>query len=466
MSTGVHRVHLFHEYSFMQSLNQPQVGDDLYWECNFKLSSSPPVMETWKISLLPTPFYLFLANIPFKGHLLVWMSSRQLPTFIPCCLPKHSYKPKFAPMPTAAITINGLKWLNHWGPEGKCLHSVSVTICFMGSVDCSCKTFAFISRVVWWSGSFFLLLNPPQFSLADPECHERCTRRNKLDLRTSNCTAITQGVLSSLWIQMPNLNWEDALSASTTINTIQKQDLWTENQASIFKGFCGWLQKFHRKSEFRVGHRSGFMDWKRSQWFCLCAALGEEKIHTSWDSQNSQNQQPSHGWVRAHLKNNIIVQRHEWKGFFFVEREKVYLGICNPEREDEVCSICLGLVLQVWVNPANFHGTRELQPRGLSDQSLIKGKFPGDLTFVKIIQLDVLAINVSSSLSCSAFYLGADFDQCFYSSLGHRGFCISSWILLHKVFFVHWEAGELAPCEPVEFIKPASTNLSWLLLQK
>lgn len=159
MSTRVHWVHLFHEYSFMQSLNQPQVGDDLYWECHFSLSASPPITETWKISLLPTPFYLFLVNFPFKGHLLVWLSSRQLPTFIPCYLPKHSYKPKFAPMPTAVITINGLKWLNHWRPEGKCLHSVSVTVCFMGSADCTCQTVAFINRVLWCSGPFFLHLN-------------------------------------------------------------------------------------------------------------------------------------------------------------------------------------------------------------------------------------------------------------------------------------------------------------------
>lgn len=138
-------------------------------------------METWKICLLPIPVYLFLADIPFKGHLLVWMSSRQLPTFIPCCLPKHSFKPKFAPMPTAVITINELKWLNHLRPEGKCLHSVSVTICFMDSVHFTCQTFAFINRVVWCSGPFFMLLNHPQVSLADPECHECCTRRNKLD---------------------------------------------------------------------------------------------------------------------------------------------------------------------------------------------------------------------------------------------------------------------------------------------
>lgn len=68
-------------------------------------------VETWKISLLPTPFYLFLVNIPFKGHLLVWMSSRQGPTFIPCCLPWCSYNPKFVPIPIAVITINGLKGL-------------------------------------------------------------------------------------------------------------------------------------------------------------------------------------------------------------------------------------------------------------------------------------------------------------------------------------------------------------------
>lgn len=165
----------------MQSLNQPQVRDEFYWECHFSLSASPPIMETWKSSLLPTPFYLFLQNIPFKGHLLVWMSSRQLPTFIHCCLPKHSHKPKFAPMPTAVIIVNGLKWLNHWRPEGKCLHSVSVTICFMGSADCTCQTFAFINRVLWCSGPFFLLLNHPQFSLADPECPECYRRSNKLD---------------------------------------------------------------------------------------------------------------------------------------------------------------------------------------------------------------------------------------------------------------------------------------------
>lgn len=149
-----------------------------------------------------------------------------------------------------------------------------------------------------------------------------------------------------------------------------------------------------------------------------------------------------------------------------MEREKTYIGVYNHEREDEVYSIYLGLMIQIRVNPINFHSTRWLQPRSIPDQSSIKSKFPGLFTFVKIMQLDIFTINVSSSLSCSAFDVGTDFNQWFYSYLGHRGFSISSWILLHKVFFVDWKAGELAPCEPVEFIKPASTKLCWLPLQK
>lgn len=68
--------------------------------------------------------------------------------------------------------------------------------------------------------------------------------------------------------------------------------------------------------------------------------------------------------------------------------------------------------------------------------------------------------------SMFTFDVEADFNQLVYSSLGHRGFSISSWILLHKVFFVYWKVGELAPCEPVKFIKPARTKLFWLLLRK
>lgn len=74
--------------------------------------------------------------------------------------------------------------------------------------------------------------------------------------------------------------------------------------------------------------------------------------------------------------------------------------------------------------------------------------------------------NVSSSCSCSAFDVEADFNRWVYISLGHRGFSISSWILLHKVFFVYGKVEELAPCEPVKFIKPARTKLFWLLLRK
>lgn len=76
--------------------------------------------ETWKISLLPAPFYLFLVNMPFKGHLLVWMSSKQGPAFIPCCLPWCSYNPKLASVPIAVITINGLKWLTTSWMEKVC----------------------------------------------------------------------------------------------------------------------------------------------------------------------------------------------------------------------------------------------------------------------------------------------------------------------------------------------------------
>lgn len=314
----------------MQSLNQPQVGEDLYWECHFKLSASPPIMETWKISLLPTLFYLFLADIPFKGHLLVWMSSRQLPIFIPCCLPKHSFKPKFVPMPTAVITINELKWLNHLRPEGKCLHSVSVTICFMGSVDCTCQTFAFINRVVWCPGPFFILLNHPQVSLAVSECHECYTRRNKLGWGHQTALRSHRGCSALFGFKCP-------ISAGKMHYQHQPQSSLSKNRTCgvrtrlvYLKIFCGWLQKFHRKAGFRVGHRRGDMDWEREANGFACVQHWEMNKFTPWDSQHLQTQQPSHGscgWARAHLKNNIIVQRHEWKGFFFVERESVHGGL-------------------------------------------------------------------------------------------------------------------------------------------
>lgn len=154
------------------------------------------------------------------------------------------------------------------------------------------------------------------------------------------------------------------------------------------------------------------------------------------------------------------------KRLFLCGKRKPFIRVYNHEREDEVCSIYLGLMIQIWVNPINFHGTTWLQSRSIPDQSLIKRKFSWEFTFLKIIQLDIFTINASSSLSCSAFYVRANFNPWFYSSLRHKAFSISSWILLHNVFFVHWKARELAPCEPVEFIKPANTKLSWLPLWK
>lgn len=452
----------------MQSLNQPQVGEDLYWECHFKLSASPPIMETWKISLLPTLFYLFLADIPFKGHLLVWMSSRQLPTFIPCCLPKHSFKPKFVPMPTAVITINELKWLNHLRPEGKCLHSVSVTICFMGSVDCTCQTFAFINRVVWCPGPFFLLLNHPQLSLADSECHECYTRRNKLGWGHQTALRSYRGCSALFGFKCP-------ISAGKMHYQHQPQSSPSKNRTCGVRTRLVYLKNFVAGSRSFIEKQGSGLATEGVTWtgkekpmvLPVCSTGRWTNLHPGTANiYKPSNQAMAPVDELEHIWRTTSLCRGMNEKGFSLWKEKVYMGVYNYEREDKICNICLGLIPQIWVNPVNFHSTRELQPRSIPDQSLIKGKFPGDLTFVKIIHLDILAMNVSSSLSCSAFDLEANFDQWFYSSFGHRGFCISSWILLHKVFFVHWKAGELAPCEPVEFIKPASTNLSWLLLQK
>lgn len=163
-------------------------------------------VETWKISLLPTPFYLLLVNIPFKGHLLVWMSSRQGSTFIPCWWLWCSYNPKLPPIPIAVIIINGLKWLTAslkaWGKMFALdfIYYLLYVLCC-----CICQAFAFINWVLWCAWPFLLLFNCPQFSLADPECYAGINEKQRTRLRTSNCTEITQGVLSSFWIQMSNL---------------------------------------------------------------------------------------------------------------------------------------------------------------------------------------------------------------------------------------------------------------------
>lgn len=217
-------------------------------------------VETWKISLLPTPPFLILVGILSKGHLLVWVSPRQWTTFILCYLPRCSCNPKFAPIPIAVIIINGLKPLSAslkaWG---KCLDWVSVTICCMCSSDCICQAFAFIHWVLWCAWTFLLPLNCPQFSLADPERYSGVNEKPWTRLRTPNCPEITQGMFSDFWIRMSHLHWEDALLASTTIYIIQQLELCSDNQASKSEDCCVWLPKFHRKL-FTVGHRGGDTD--------------------------------------------------------------------------------------------------------------------------------------------------------------------------------------------------------------
>lgn len=152
------------------------------------------------------------------------------------------------------------------------------------------------------------------------------------------------------------------------------------------------------------------------------------------------------------------------KAFSLWKDEKQYIRIYNHGRVDKVYSIYLRMVMHIWVDSTNFHGTRWLQPKKYSWSNPNQKQVPRSLYIWENNQIGhfSLYMYLLPFHTYSAFNAGADFNQWFYSSLGHRDFSISSWILLHKVFFVHWKAVELAPREPIEFIKPVSTKLCWL----